>query len=148
MLRIKGISRKYLRLAAAYRRFAGDQTQFSFTVEALIECHAHESSGAPASKNNGYVFGKWCKDLSVVQWIEDIKKGNACKAEFYTPKDTWWARRALKNVVVPCSWFPFSNERSVSHMVKNGDTLQSIPGESFNQIVRERFAKNTCFHTQ
>lgn len=124
MLRIKGISRKYLRLAAVYRRFAGDKTTFSFSKESLIECYAHESRGLPYSKNNGYVFGKWCKDLSVVQWIEDIKKGDACKAEFYTAKDSWWAVRALENVVVQCAWFPYSNELD-------------IRGVRFNQTVRD-----------
>ena len=61
ILKINGISRKYLRLAATYRRFAGDG--FDFSEQALIECFEHESLGGSYSKNNGYVYGKWAKDI-------------------------------------------------------------------------------------
>lgn len=126
-LRIKGISRKYIRLAAAYRRYAGPNTDFDFSQAMLIECYNHETHGAKASKNNGYVFGKWCKDLSVVQWIEDIRSGSACKAEFYEPKDKWWSEPALEKIVVPCAWFPFSNELDIF-------------GQRYNQVVRDRMS--------
>ena len=110
MLRLKGISRKYLRMAAMYRRFANRDRHYDWSLQSLIECYNHETHGQPIKKSNGYAFGKWCKDLSVVQWIEDIRKGDACKAEFYTPKDKWWTEKALANLVVPCAWFPYSNE--------------------------------------
>lgn len=129
MLKMSGISRKYLRLAAVYRRYAGPNTGFSFTKEMLKECYNHETHGGSASKHNGFVFGKWCKDLSVVQWVEDVRKGNACKAEFYTPKDQWWAEPALKNVVVGPAFFPFSDERDLS-LSKN----------QFSDIVRAHFS--------
>lgn len=122
MLKIPGISRKYLRLAAVYRRYAASSL-YDYSRAMLIECYNAETHGGPVSKNNGYAFGKWCKDLSVVQWIEDIRKGNACKAEFYTPKDKWWSGPALRNVVVG-PWFPLSNERD-------------IYGKQFNNVVRQ-----------
>jgi len=99
------ISRKYLRLAAVYRRFAGRSPHFDFSLESLVECYRHETYGEPSSRKNGYVFGKWAKDISVVTWIEDILKGDACKAEFIFGIDSWWAKPALENVIVP-TWFP------------------------------------------
>lgn len=117
MLIIKGISRKYIRHAAVYRRYAGYRqpytNTFDFSKDALIECYNHETHGIRPAKNNGYVYGKWCKDISVVQWIEDIVNGYACKAEFYTPKDKWWSAQALKNVVVT-HWFPYSYTKDIN----------------------------------
>ncbi len=102
VLKIPGVSKKYLRLAAIYRRFAGYRTPhaggFRFDVAALVECYKHESCGCRASKDNGYVYGKWCKDVSVAMWIEDIAMGSACKAEFYTELSSWWAIPALAHV--------------------------------------------------
>lgn len=78
----KQISRKYLRLASVYRRFAERSAHYDFSLEALSECHRHESVGSRVSKMNGYAHGKRQKDISVVMWVEDIRSGQACKAEF------------------------------------------------------------------
>lgn len=102
----KKLTRKYLRVASMYRRFAGRSIHYDFSLEMLLECYEHESNGLKPSKQNGYVFGKWAKDISVVTWIEDIKKGDACKAEFIFGIDSWWAEPALRNVIVPI-WFPY-----------------------------------------
>ena len=133
ILIVKGISRKYLRHAAVYRRYAGYrqpyQNNFDFGLSALIECYNHETHGVAASKNNGYVYGKWCKDISVVQWIEDITKGNSCKAEFYTPKDKWWSEPALKNVIVSY-WFPYSYIKDINGVVYNENVRQTMISSS------------------
>ena len=101
----KKIKRSYLRLAATYRRFGG--SGFDYSKDMLIECFLHESTGSKFSKQNGYVNGKWVKDITVATWIEDIQKGDACKAEFIyahgsteiASKNGWWARDALQYVV-------------------------------------------------
>lgn len=106
LLKIDGISRSYLRLAATYRRFAGDG--FDFSKDSLIECFNHESYGATYHKTNGYVYGKWCKDISLATWKEDLYKGDACKSEFYyicgteiQSRNGWWCIPALQNFVMP-----------------------------------------------
>lgn len=100
------IKKKYLRLASVYRRSASRDTTFDWSVSALIECHAHESTGAPLSKSNGYGYGKWMKDINLASWIEDIQKGDFCKFEFTRGIDRWWSEPALRNVIVP-TWFPY-----------------------------------------
>jgi len=102
----KSLAKKYLRIASVYRRFAGRKSGFDFSLQALLDCHAHESKGTPALRNNGYVFGKWAKDISVATWREDIMSGLCCKAEFHTPCNKWWAEPALESVIPPV-WFPF-----------------------------------------
>lgn len=114
----KRLTRKYLRVAAVYRRFAGRSEHYDFSFEMLQECYDHETHGKKPSKMNGYVFGKWAKDISVVTWIEDIKKGDACKAEFIFGIDSWWAKPALQNVQVPI-WFPYEERRSKSFVPKD-----------------------------
>lgn len=101
----KKLNKKYLRLASVYRRFAGRYSDFDFSLNALLECRDHETNGAPVSKSNGYVYGKWCRDITVTTWREDILAGYFCKAEFYTPVNKWWSEPALETLVVP-TWFP------------------------------------------
>lgn len=103
------LTKKYLRLASVYRRFAGRNCGFDFSLQSLLECHSFESKGISGSKKNGYIFGKWAKDISVATWREDIEAGLFCKAEFHTPCNKWWAEPALESVVVPV-WFPFNPE--------------------------------------
>lgn len=107
----KSLSRKYLRLASTYRRFAERSKGFDFSLNALLECFNHESHGTKYAKNNGYVYGKWSRDITVQGWIEEIKLGNMCKAEFYTPCNKWFAKEALKNVPTT-SWFPHIKQES------------------------------------
>ena len=102
-------------MASVYRRFAGRNSGFDFSLQALLECYEHETNGKPSAKTNGYVYGKWAKDISVVTWREDIENGYFCKAEFYTPCNKWWAEDALKSVIVS-TWFPF--EKSEHEYIK------------------------------
>lgn len=77
-----------------------------FSATALIECYKHESLGGPRPpKSNGYVFGKWAKDVTIATWREDVASGLFCKAEFITPLSKWYAEPALATVIAP-AWFP------------------------------------------
>lgn len=114
----KPLTKKYLRLAAVYRRYAGRKSGFDFSLQALIDCHQFESKGIKAKKDNGYIFGKWAKDISVATWREDIVAGHFCKAEFYTPLDKWWTEPALESLIVPL-WFPFDKTTYVSENLPN-----------------------------
>jgi len=105
----KPLTKKYLRMASIYRRFAGRNSGFDFSLKALLDCYNFESSGIKAQKNNGYVYGKWAKDISVTTWREDILAGYFCKYEFYTPCNKWWAEPALESLIVP-AWFPYNPE--------------------------------------
>jgi hypothetical protein len=81
-----------LRLAATYRRFAEYKTQhyYDFSWDMLVECYNRETHGKPASDRNGYLYGKWCRDITVGMWIEDIRRGDFCKWEFITINNRWW----------------------------------------------------------
>lgn len=90
------IKKKYLRLAATYRRFSDRRNPYwDFSLNALVECFNHETHGSSYSKNNGYINGKWMKDLTLSMWVEDLKLGNSVKAELYTAINKWWAIPAL-----------------------------------------------------
>ena len=104
------ISKKYLRLAATYRRFSDRHNpHWDFSLEALIDCFNHESSGGKYSDNNGYVHGKWSKDITFAMWVEDLKKGYTAKIEYYTPLNKWWAIPALSTVTVTKPLFPYTD---------------------------------------
>lgn len=111
------VKRSYLRLASVYRRFCGRNEQLDFSEQALLDCYLHESRGlaikkyygTESHKNNGYVIGKWAKDISVTTWKEDITNGYLCKAEFITPLTRWWVDDALIGVI-SAIWFPFGKE--------------------------------------
>lgn len=132
----KPLTKKYLRLASVYRRFAGRTSGFDFSMQALLDCQAAESKGIKAQKNNGYVFGKWAKDISVATWREDIVAGHFCKAEFHTPCNKWWAEPALESVMVPV-WFPF--DRTTYDRVKDGIPIKGTEADVVKavHIVRE-----------
>lgn len=108
------IKKPYLRLSSVYRRFAGRNENLDFSKEALLECYLHESRGLSVKKyygkeshkNNGYIFGKWQKDISITTWKEDILAGYFCKAEFITPLSKWWVEPALIGLPLT-TWFPF-----------------------------------------
>lgn len=94
--------RKYLRLAATYRRFSDRNNPFwDFSISALEECFNHESHGAEYSRNNGYINGKHNKDITMAMWIEDLKSGDIVKAELYSLVNKWWLIPALEFVTVP-----------------------------------------------
>jgi hypothetical protein len=86
LFKLKGISKKYALRAAQYRRVARGQAVagLAFTEDALRELHDWESRGIGSvdKSRNGFAYGKWCVDLSVSMWVEDLMKGDFCKAEF------------------------------------------------------------------
>ena len=86
LFKLKGISKKYALRAAQYRRVARGQAVagLAFTEDALRELHDWESRGIGSvdKSRNGFAYGKWCVDLSVSMWVEDLLKGDFCKAEF------------------------------------------------------------------
>lgn len=102
----KILTKKYLRLAAVYRRFAERSPHYDFSMKSLIECFRHETYGDKHASMNGYVHGKHLKDITVSMWIEDIYKGNFCKAEFLTPLNKWWVAKTFDTIIPPI-WFPF-----------------------------------------
>lgn len=109
------ISKKYLRLAATYRRFSDRFNPYwDFSIDALVECFNHESNGGTYADNNGYVHGKWSKDITFAMQLEDILNGYAAKIEFITPMNRWWVEPALSDVVVSKPLFVYAdmlNER-------------------------------------
>jgi len=134
----KKLTRKYLRVASVYRRFAGRSTHYDFSLEMLLECYEHESNGGPVSKKNGYIFGKWAKDISVATWREDIQAGTFAKFEFYTPLDRWWTEPALKGVIVSVPWFP--HERNDLRKLKENAISKSRSANMESEIdVRKEF---------
>lgn len=103
------IKRKYLRLAAVYRRFAERNPNYNFSIDALIECYNNETHGSPTTiPNNGYIIGKKWKDLTIQTWREDISAGYFCKAEYITPLSRWYAEPAL-STVIPAILFSYEN---------------------------------------
>lgn len=103
----KLLSRKYLRLASVYRRFAERSNHYDFSMEMLLECFHYESSGCGVSKMNGYVHGKRQKDITLVMWKQDILNGQACKAEYIQGINSWWAKKALTHLIIRSPFFPF-----------------------------------------
>jgi len=86
LFKLNGISKKYAMRAAHYRRTAKGQgvSGLDFSEAALRELFDWESRGVGGvdKGKNGYAYGKWCVDLSVAMWVEDLLKGDVCKAEF------------------------------------------------------------------
>ena len=86
LFKLKGVSKKYALRAAHYRRAARgqDMVGLAFDETALRELHDWESRGVGSvdKSKNGFAYGKWCVDLSVSMWVEDLLKGDFCKSEF------------------------------------------------------------------
>lgn|SRR3990167_2367214 len=97
------VPKTYIRLAAVYRRFADRDPLFDFSREALLECYLFESYGVQAANinKNGYIFGKWGKDITLSMWKEDLARGDISKFELISRINGWWAKRALN--FVPCN---------------------------------------------
>lgn len=114
------ISKKYLRLAATYRRFSDrHNTYWDFSLDALVDCYNHESSGGSYLENNGYVHGKWSKDITVAMWVEDIKNGYSAKIEYYTPLNKWWAIPALSPLIITKPLFPYECPNVRANIIKS-----------------------------
>lgn len=107
--RRKGIKRKYLRLAALYRRAARGSTGMDFSFEALAALYEYESTGhGGVSRHNGWAYGKKkMLDVSVSDAVKGIREGDFCKAEFYDGPTGWYWRHILRSVSTGV-FFPFS----------------------------------------
>ena len=71
---IPKIGKKWLRMAAIYRRFASDYPRADFSDDAAAAMYAHESTGAPLPdpRTNGFALGKKWMDVTIAAWKEDI----------------------------------------------------------------------------
>jgi hypothetical protein len=118
----KPLKKKYLRLLSTYRRFTCWKQypilNLDFSIDSMLECWRHESLGEKYSLTpkkdtpiNGYIYGKWVKDLSLKMWIEDINRGDFCKYEVITPLNRWWTEPALRQCKSG-NFFPYTNELS------------------------------------
>jgi len=108
------VSPRYALRAALYRRVARGQgvTGLDFSEAALRQLYDFESRGIGSvdKARNGYAYGKWCVDLSVSMWVEDIQAGNACKAEFLqTAIQRIHNADKLKNMIAG-EFFPWRQE--------------------------------------
>ena len=85
LFKLKGVSKKYALRAAYYRRAARNQgvAGLAFDENALRELFDWESRGVGSvdKSKNGFAYGKWCVDLSVSMWVEDILNTPICLTE-------------------------------------------------------------------
>ena len=113
----KKAKRRYLRLAALYRRAANrNDPGLDFSEAALMACRQYESTGKPppglvvdtykgmvmpCGRINGYLLGKWMLDISVADAKREVQSGNFAKIEFYKGPTAWYWRSVLNSVKVP-----------------------------------------------
>lgn len=111
MLKLNGISKKYALRAAHYRRTAKSQrvAGLDFSEAALRELFDWESRGVGGvdKGRNGYAYGKWCVDLSVAMWVEDILKGDFCKSEFLQTRIQKLHNKKKLEAVIGPPFFPY-----------------------------------------
>lgn len=112
-LRLAGISKKYALRAALYRRVARGQKveSLDFSETSLRELYAWESCGVGGvdKSKNGFAYGKWCVDLSVAMWIEDLAKGDFCKAEFLTTRLQKLHNQRKLESITSGTFFPYED---------------------------------------
>jgi len=110
LFKLNGISKKYALRAAHYRRTAKGQgvSGLDFSEAALRELFDWESRGVGSvdKGKNGYAYGKWCVDLSVAMWVEDLLKGDVCKAEFLQTRIQKLHNTKKLEAVIPYTFFP------------------------------------------
>lgn len=108
---LKGVSKTYALRAAHYRRCAKNQgvTGLDFSETALRELHAWESRGEGSvdKSKNGFAYGKWCIDLSVAMWVEDLKKGDFCKVEFLRTRIQKLHNTKKIEAIIAGAFFPY-----------------------------------------
>ena len=110
LFKLKGISKKYALKAAHYRRVARGSSVAGqmFTEGALRELHAWESRGVGSvdKSKNGFAYGKWMVDLSVSMMVEDLMKGDFCKAEFLETRIQKLHNTKMLEAVMAGPFFP------------------------------------------
>ena len=125
LFKLNGISKKYALRAAHYRRVARSQAVagLAFDEDALRELYDWESRGVGSvdKSKNGFAYGKWCVDLSVSMWIEDILKGDFCKAEFLETRIQKLHNKKKLDTITAAVFFPYAdllNRRRRTHEPK------------------------------
>ena len=59
-------------------------------------------------RKNGWANGQWMSKRVTDDLIDEIQKGNFCKAEFYKGKFSWYWKKALLGVIITTPFFPYS----------------------------------------
>jgi hypothetical protein len=112
LFKLNGISKKYAMRAAHYRRTAKGQgvAGLEFSEAALRELLNWESRGIGGvdKGKNGYAYGKWCVDLSVAMWVENLQKGDVCKAEFLQTRIQKLHNKKKLEAIIPGAFFPYA----------------------------------------
>lgn len=109
------VTRKYAVKASLYRRLVRKMGGFShtFTKDDLEEMYAFETFGkdgklfSELKSRNGFAFGKWLRDIDVVQMIQDVTSGDFVKYEFLdTAHGRIHNQSVLDKVYLPSpNWF-------------------------------------------
>ena len=87
-------SKKFLKMAKMYERFAVDSPQADFSDEALEEMYHWESEGIEMTlPDNGYALGKKWMDVALTMWREDIQKGLLLKIELEEDYPLWFLKQ-------------------------------------------------------
>jgi len=111
LFKLNGISKRYALRAAHYRRTAKSQgvSRLDFSEAALRELFDWESRGIGSvdKGKNGYAYGKWCVDLSVSMWVEDLRNGYFCKAEFLQTRIQKLHNTKKLEAIIPGTFFPY-----------------------------------------
>ena len=93
------IKRKYLRMAALYRRCTRP-ARMDFSFAALLEMYRFESlGGQKPPTTNGYMAGKHFLDITVTDVKAELAEGTACKHEFYNSATGWFWKTQLERVI-------------------------------------------------
>ncbi len=101
------ISKKYQKIAEAYRYFAKDFSgSADFSMNAQENMYSFETFGSPRIKYsepdstgmyNGYAIGKHWMDVTLAMWREDIHNGYLTKFEIINDDEI---PNFVKNIVV------------------------------------------------
>ncbi len=107
------ISKKWLRMAEIYRRFAKDYPQADMSDGAALAMYRHETFGEPmpqTGKLNGYALGKKWMDVTVAAWKEEIPQLGLLVSELQAAGyPDWFLERVGVLHLVPtrddCAWW-------------------------------------------
>ena len=105
----RGVSRKWWRMAAIYRRFGGESPALDYSEAAAVAMYGFESTGrgelkfgvipvAPGGKLNGYAVGKHWMDATVKMWREDLRGMLLFRSELEPEYPAWFLERVLGNL--------------------------------------------------
>ena len=107
-------TRTYLYTLAWYR--ANSLIPEKCDYENLVMFHEFNSIGATNfaekypqydMRKNGWASGQWMSKRVTEDFIDEIQKGNFCKAEFYKGKLSWYWKKVLPRVVTSVPFFPY-----------------------------------------